>query len=94
MATVKALLRKKDARTVAEASFFLFADGMSGPRRLALDDGTGGASVGASAAADASILVNLVDVAFGDSSNGAFASASATGNAGVGNSVSHFNLVF
>lgn len=63
-------------------------------RRLTFDDGAGGASVCAGAAANACILVNLVDVALGDCSNGAFASASATGNASVGDFVSHFVSVF
>ena len=61
---------------------------------LALDDGASGASAGAGAARDASVLVNLVDVALGDSSNGAFVDAGATGNADVGNFVSHFVFVF
>ena len=61
---------------------------------LAFDDGAGGASVGAGAAADASILVNLVDVAFGNGSNGAFASAGTASNTSVSDSVSHCFIGF
>lgn len=62
--------------------------------RLAFDNSTRGASVGAGAAAHALISIDLVDVAFGDSSNRAFASAGTTSNASVGNFVSHFLCVF
>ena len=62
--------------------------------RLALDDGASGASAGAGAARNASVLVNLVDVAFADSSNGAFVDAGAASYADVSDFVSHFFFCF
>ena len=61
---------------------------------LTLDDGAGGASASAGTAANASVLVNLVDVAFADSSDGAFVDAGAASNADVSDFVSHFVSFF
>ena len=57
---------------------------------LVLNDSTGGASVGAGAAASALVGVNLVDVAFGDSSDGALVDAGTASNTDVSDFVSHF----
>jgi len=57
---------------------------------LVFNDSTGGASVGASAAASALVGVNLVDVAFGDSSDGALVDAGTASNTDVSDFVSHF----
>jgi hypothetical protein len=62
--------------------------------RLTLLDSTGGASASAGTAANASVLVDLVDVAFADSSDGALIDAGAASNADVSNSVSHFVFFF
>ena len=59
-------------------------------RLSAFLNSTSGACTCAGTAANACVFVNLVDVAFGDSSNGAFASASATSNTFVSDFVSHF----
>ena len=61
---------------------------------LASDDGAGGASVHAGTTVDASILVDLVDVAFADSADGALVDAAAAGNADVSDFVSHFVVCF
>ena len=61
---------------------------------LAFYDSTSGAGASAGAAANASVLVNLVDVAFADSSNGAFIDASAASNTDVSDFVSHFFTFF
>ena len=61
---------------------------------LVLNDSTGGASVGAGAAASALVRVNLVDVAFGDSSDGALVDAGAASNTDVSDFVSHFFNIF
>ena len=60
--------------------------------RLAFHNGAGGADASAGAAADASVLVDFVDVAFADSSNGAFVDAGAASNTDVGDFVSHLSL--
>lgn len=52
-------------------------------------DSTSGASIGASAAINALVLVDLVDVALRDGLYGALADAGAAGNALVSNFVSH-----
>jgi hypothetical protein len=57
---------------------------------LVLNDGSGGASVGAGAAAGALIGVNLVDVALGDCSDGALVDAGTASNTDVSDFVSHF----
>ena len=57
---------------------------------LVLDDGTRGASVGAGAAASAGVGVNFVDVALGDSSDGALVDAGTACNTDVSDFVSHF----
>ena len=62
--------------------------------RLTLDDSTGGAGASAGTAANASVLVNLVDVAFADSSDGALIDAGAASNTDVSDFVSHFVSVF
>lgn len=62
--------------------------------RLTLLDSTGGASASAGTAGDASVLVNLVDVAFADSSDGALIDAGAASNTDVSDFVSHFVSVF
>ena len=61
---------------------------------LTLLDSTGGASASAGTAANASVLVNLVDVAFADSSDGALIDASTASNTDVSDFVSHFVSVF
>ena len=61
---------------------------------LASDDGAGGAGASAGTAVDASVLVDLVDVAFADSSDGALVDAGAASNTGVSDFVSHFVFVF
>ena len=61
---------------------------------LTLDNSAGGASASAGTAANASILVDLVDVAFADSSDGAFIDAGAASNTDVSDFVSHFVSVF
>ena len=63
-------------------------------RDLTLDDGAGGASASAGTAANASVLVNLVDVAFADSSDGALVDAGAASNTNVSDFVSHFFSFF
>ena len=60
---------------------------------LFLNDGTSGASVGAGAAASALVGVNLVDVAFGDSSDGALVDAGTASNTDVSDFVSHFFII-
>ena len=62
--------------------------------RLTLLDSTGGASASAGTAANASVLVNLVDVAFADSSDGALIDAGAASNTDVSDFVSHFSFCF
>ena len=52
-------------------------------------DSTGGASVGASAAINAFIGIDFVDIAFRDSVGGTFAHASAASNTIIANNVSH-----
>jgi hypothetical protein len=61
---------------------------------LAFHNGAGGASASAGTAANASVLVDFVDVAFADSSNGALVDAGAASNADVSDFVSHFLSVF
>jgi hypothetical protein len=61
---------------------------------LAFHNGAGGASASAGTAGDASVLVDFVDVAFADSSNGALVDAGAASNADVSDSVSHFVSFF
>ena len=61
---------------------------------LVLNDSTGGASVGAGAAASALVGINLVDVALGDSSDGALVDAGAASNTDVSDFVSHFFNIF
>ena len=61
--------------------------------RLAFYDSTGRAGASASAAGNASVLVNLVDVAFADSSDGALIDACAASNTDVSDFVSHFVFV-
>jgi hypothetical protein len=58
--------------------------------RLTLLDSASGASASAGTAANASILVDLVDVAFADSSDGALIDAGAASNTDVSDFVSHF----
>ncbi len=57
---------------------------------LAFNDSTSRAGASAGTAANASVLVDFVDVAFADSSNGAFVDASAASNTDVSDFVSHF----
>ena len=54
-------------------------------------DSSGGAGSGASAAAHASVSINLIDVAFGNSSDGALVDAGTASNASVSDFVSHNN---
>ena len=68
----------------------LFSDVVCG---LVFDDSTSGASVGASTAASALVGVNLVDVALGDSSNGALVDAGTASNTDVSDFVSHFFII-
>ena len=77
-------------RSPRGGDFFLCFD----YRCSAFDDSTGGASASAGTAGDASVLVNLVDVAFADSSDGALIDAGAASNTDVSNFVSHFVSVF
>ncbi len=60
---------------------------------LAFHNSASGASASAGTAANASVLVDLVDVAFADSSNGALVDAGAASNADVSDFVSHFVFV-
>ena len=62
--------------------------------RLTLLDSTGGAGASAGTAANASVLVNLVDVAFADSSDGALIDAGAASNTDVSDFVSHCSFCF
>ena len=56
-------------------------------------DGTGGADIGAGAAVNAHVRVDLVDVALADSAGGALGLAGATSNTRIFNSVSHDELL-
>lgn len=56
-------------------------------------DSTGGANLGATAAFDAGVGVDVVDLAFGDSANGAYGQAGAASNADVGDYVSHSSVL-
>ena len=56
---------------------------------LSLADGLVGAGLGASAAADAGVGVNHIDVAFADSARGANRHASSTSHAVFSNNVCH-----
>ena len=62
--------------------------------RLTLLDSTGGAGASAGTAANASVLVDLVDVAFADSYDGALIDAGAASNTDVSDFVSHFVCFF
>ena len=62
--------------------------------RLTLLDSTGGAGASAGTAANASVLVDFVDVAFADSSDGALIDAGAASNTDVSDFVSHSVFVF
>ena len=57
---------------------------------LAFHNSAGGAGASAGTAANASVLVDLVDVAFADSSDGALIDAGAASNTDVSDFVSHF----
>ena len=62
--------------------------------RLTLLDSASGAGASAGTAANASVLVDLVDVAFADSSDGALIDAGAASNTDVSDFVSHFVSFF
>ena len=61
--------------------------------QLVLNDCFVRASAGASAATNASVRVDDVDVAFRDSAHRAFVNASAASNAGISDFVSHSVLI-
>ena len=61
---------------------------------LSLNDSTSGASTSAGSAADAGVGINLIDVAFGNSSDGALVDAGTASNADVSDFVSHFFYCF
>ena len=67
-----------------QSFFYSFCCGL-----FARVDSTGGASVGASAAINAFIGIDFVDIAFRDSVGGTFAHASAASNTIIANNVSH-----
>jgi hypothetical protein len=56
---------------------------------LVLDDSSGGADIGTSAAIDAGISVDYIDIAFGNSTGGALRLASSTSHACISDFVSH-----
>ena len=62
--------------------------------RLGLNDCTSGANVGAGAAAGTFVSVDFVDVAFRDSSDGAFIDTGTASSANISDFVSHFNNIF
>lgn len=64
-----------------------------GARSLTLVNCFGGTSSSACAALGASFGIDVVDIAFGDSANGAFVNTRTASNAVVTNYISHFNSV-
>ena len=64
------------------------------PELFAGDDSFAGANLCAAAALDAGVGIDLVDIALGDSLNGAYGKTCAAGNTLVSNYVSHFCLRF
>lgn len=79
-------VNKKSCLSNAVAAFYRFAI----LRKLfAGDDSFAGANRSASATVDAGVGVDVVDVTFRDSANGAFGEAGAASDTFVGNYVSH-----